>query len=255
MSASMSWPDPIDALEALRTATGAGVRVAVLDSGIEWSHPDLLPLRRGDDLQVVPGDRGAETRPGDGEDPYGHGTAIAGLLLRHAPEIELGSIRVLNPQLRSRVSLICEGARRALDLGYHILHCSFGCRGDFAYLPFFKDWIDRAYIAGSHVVAAASNLDPSAAEWPGHFPTILCTTPGPPRSGEVPASRRGSLVEFLAPGESIDVPWCGGSRKQVTGSSFAAPVVTAALARLLSAFPGLDPLGAKSLMLQIGGKR
>ena len=121
-----------------------------------------------------------------------------------------------------------------------------------AYLPFFKAWLDDAYLRGAHVIAAASNLDPAIPKWPGHFPTVLNTTIGPPRPDQLISARRGTLVEFLAPGENIEVPWNHGGSKLVTGSSFAVPVVAAALARLLSAFPRLDPLAAKSLLLHLG---
>jgi subtilisin family serine protease len=56
------------------------------------------------------------------------------------------------------------------------------------------------------------------------------------------------LVEFAARGQDIEVAWLGGERKRVTGSSFAAPHISALLARLLSGCPSLTPLQAKSLL-------
>jgi hypothetical protein len=63
--------------------------------------------------------------------------------------------------------------------------------------------------------------------------------------------RNGSLVEFAAAGFDIDVPWSGGKRKRVTGSSFAAAHVTGLLARLLGAYPDLHPLEAKALLRRV----
>jgi subtilisin family serine protease len=60
--------------------------------------------------------------------------------------------------------------------------------------------------------------------------------------------RRGHLVEFAANGQDVEVPWLGGHRKKVTGSSFAAPHLTGLLARLLSRTPHLSPLAAKALL-------
>jgi hypothetical protein len=62
--------------------------------------------------------------------------------------------------------------------------------------------------------------------------------------------RPGDLVEFAARGENVDLLWRGGGRKKSSGSSFAAPVATAILARLLSAYPDLSPLAAKELLIR-----
>ena len=60
--------------------------------------------------------------------------------------------------------------------------------------------------------------------------------------------RGGTLVEFVARGVQEELPWMGGSRKLVTGSSYAAPVLAAYTARLLSVVPDLDPLLVKSIL-------
>jgi subtilisin family serine protease len=63
--------------------------------------------------------------------------------------------------------------------------------------------------------------------------------------------RAGSLVEFSARGVDVDVPWCGGATKKVTGSSFAAPQVAAMLACLLSEVPQITPVQAKALFQRL----
>jgi hypothetical protein len=60
--------------------------------------------------------------------------------------------------------------------------------------------------------------------------------------------KSGHLVEFLARGVDITLPWNHHLTKEVTGSSFAAPVLTGLLARLISVFPNLRPLEAKALL-------
>ena len=221
--------------------------VAVLDSGVESSHPALGGAALADDLAVVEEDFQLRVVPGEGVDTYGHGTAVAGIIHQLAPEATLGSFRVLGPHLRSRTMIIREAARLALERGYHILNCSFGC-GREDHVLFYKDWIDEAYIRGRHIVAACNNQDFTKREWPGHFPTVItvnfarCDTP------EVVRRRHGNLVEFEASGQDIAVAWLGGTHKQVTGSSFAAPHVTGLLARLMSGLPTLSPLEAKALL-------
>ncbi len=157
---------------------------------------------------------------------------------------------MLDEHLRSRSLIIREGARLALERGYHILNCSFGCaREDHVLL--FKDWLDEAYVRGRHVVAASNNLDFTRREWPGHFPTVITVQFTHCEQPDALFRQRGQLVEFATRGQDIEVPWLGGTRKQVTGSSFAAPHVAGLLARLLSCFPTLSPLHAKALLLEL----
>ncbi|MGH7969089.1 MAG: S8 family serine peptidase, partial [Limisphaerales bacterium] len=105
-----------------------------------------------------------------------------------------------------------------------------------------------AYIRGRHIVASCNNDDYAKREWPGHFPTVI--TVNFARCAEPTRFfwRRGQLVEFAARGQDVEVAWVGGGRKQVTGSSFAAPHVAGLLARLLSCSPRLTPLHAKALL-------
>jgi len=242
-------PSPEDAIRALREGTGRDVNIAILDSGVELSHPDLAGLTLRDDVVMrVDGGRLLPSE-GRGEDLFGHGTAIAAIIRRIAPETQLGSFRVLDGALRSRTTIISEAVREAMRRKYMILNCSFGSVGAQNVMP-YKEWIDEAYLRRVHVVAACNNADMYQPEWPGHFPTVL-TTNMARTTGELLFFRSDNLVEFAAAGIDVDVPWIGGTRKRVTGSSYATPVVVALLARLLSVFPHLSPLEAKSLFQRV----
>ncbi|HKQ38983.1 MAG TPA: S8 family serine peptidase [Verrucomicrobiae bacterium] len=245
-----NWLTVEQARKYLREGTGRGIRIAVLDSGIEASHPELKGLRIADDLAIVDDGLQLNCVPGRGVDMFGHGTAIASILRQLAPEAQLGSFRVLGEQLRSRTAIIREGVRQALDRGYHILHCSFGCGREDQVLQ-YKDWIDEAYLRGRHIVAACNNYDYLKREWPGHFPSVITVNFARTADPERFYYRAGQLVEFAARGDDLDVPWCGGRRKKVTGSSFAVPHVAGLVARLLSSCPQLPPLEAKALLHQI----
>jgi len=245
-----SWPGLEQARLALREGRGEGVRIAVLDSGIETGHPALAGVAFADDLAVIEENAQLKVIAGQGADTFGHGTAVAGIIHQLAPQATLGSIRVLGAQLRSRSLIIREAARLALERGYHILNCSFGC-GREDHVLFYKDWIDEAYMRGRHIVAACNNLDFTRREWPGHFPTVITVNFTQSESLERIRWRRGSLVEFEARGQDLPVAWLGGGEKLVTGSSFAAPHVTGLLARLLSALPALSPLEAKALLRRL----
>jgi len=236
-----------EARSFLRSGRGGNVKVAVLDSGIETSHPLLRGLDLADDLAIVDQNFQIAAIPGEGRDVYGHGTAIAGIIRELAPEAEIGSFRVLGEHLRSRTLIIREGVRLALERGYHILNCSFGCGREDQVL-FYKDWIDEAYTLGRHIVASCNNEDFMKREWPGHFPSVITVNFTDCTQAEVFFCRLGQLVEFAARGQDIEVAWTQGGRKKVTGSSFAAPHLSALLARILSRSPSLTPLQAKSLL-------
>jgi subtilisin family serine protease len=267
-----TWPTLDEARSFLRNNTGRGVKIAVLDSGIDASHPMLEGLTLADDLAVLDDGLRLKTVEGQGKDVFGHGTAIAGIIRRVAPEAEIGSFRVLGEQLRSRTLIIREGVRLALERGYHILNCSFGC-GREDHVLHYKDWIDEAYLRGRHIVAACNNQDFMKREWPGHFPTVITVNFGAAGTGKSPEDgsrgrsphpaeqvndellyRSGNLVEFIAPGQDIVVAWLAGAIKKVTGSSFAAPHVAGLLARLISGCPALSPLHTKTLLQKLASQ-
>ena len=241
------WLTQEQGTAALRTGRGAGVKVAVIDSGVETSHPWLRGLQLADDLAVVDNGLQLEVEPGGGVDLFGHGTGIAAIIRRLAPEAHIGSFRVLGAGLSSKTAIIREGVRLALERGYQVLNCSFGC-GLEQHLLQYKSWIDEAYLMGVHVVAACNNYDFTKPEWPGYFPSVVTVNFGRDNDEEAFYYRPGHLVEFAARGDDIEVAWKDGGTKKATGSSYAAPHVAGLLARLLSVHPGLPPLQAKALL-------
>jgi subtilisin family serine protease len=244
------WITPDEAAAAIRRGRGRGVRIAVLDSGIEASHPALDGLELVDDIAIVADGNKLAVVPGHGRDLFGHGTAVAGIIRRAAPEAGIGSIRVLGESLSSRTAIILEGARQAIDRGYHILNCSLGC-GIPEHVLKYKTWVDEAYLQGVHVVAACNNTDFGRPEWPGFFTSVLTVNMARAEDRPEIFYKPGHLVQFAARGVNVEVPWAGGGMKKVTGSSFAAPRVSGLLACLLSEVPDLDPDEAKALFRRL----
>jgi len=245
-----SWITPEQAKRWIREGQGDGIRIAILDSGVECAHPRLQEIQLVDDIAVVDDGLRINIESGDGKDLYGHGSAVADVIRRVAPKAQIGSIRVLSERLSSRSVIIREGVRQALDRGYHILNCSFGCRGEERFVLQYKDWLDEAYLKGRHVVAACSNQNYLTPEWPSHFSSVISVNMARTKD-EYFFFREGGLVEFAAMGEAVEVAWRGGARKLVTGSSYAAPRVAAWLARLLSKSGPLSPLVAKAAMQRV----
>ena len=244
------WIDLDQALDAIKNGTGKGVKVAVLDSGVEVSHPDLGGIALVDDLAVVVQGHKLGLISGEGQDVFGHGTAVAGIIHALTPQAEIGSIRVLGSDNSSRTIIIHRAAQEALDRGYQILNCSFGCALQGEILR-YKSWVDEAYLKGVHVVAACNNEDFNKPEWPAFFPSVVAVNMARTDDDAIFYYSRGSLIEFAADGVEVSVPWQGGAKKVVSGSSFAAPRLAALLARLLSVYPDITPLQAKAILHRI----
>jgi subtilisin family serine protease len=240
------WVDPEEVALLVTRGTGQGVRVAVVDSGIEWSHPRLAGADAADDLAIVSDDTTLTTEPGQQRDVFGHGTAVAAIIHDLAPEATIGSFRALDGNCGSKSAIICEAVRQALELDYHIINCCFGCGARDQVLQ-YKTWVDAAYLKGVHIVSACNNDDFTRPEWPAHFPSVIAVNMACTDDPNAFWYRHGNLVEFAARGVDVEVAWNQGRTKRVTGSSFAAPVVTGLLARLLSERPRLSPLEAKAL--------
>lgn len=240
------WLNPQEASALLNEGTGRSVKVAVIDSGVETTHPKLADLVLADDLAVASDGLQLVTKPGEGKDVFGHGTAVASIIHEMAPEALIGSFRVLDGTCSSKSAIICEGVRQALDRGYHIINCSFGC-AVLDQIHQYKAWVDEAYLKGAHVVAACNNVDFTRPEWPAYFASVIAVNMA--RTGESNSFwyKRGNLVEFAARGVNVDVAWKDGSIKNVMGSSFAAPRLAGMLARLLSQTPELSPTEVKAL--------
>ncbi len=234
------WPGLEEVREAARSGTGEGVRVAVIDSGVEAGHPRLAKLRLRDSVGFEEVDGTVRTIDGAGHDTYGHGTAVAGIVHEIAPFAEIGSFRVIDARSTSRTHLICAGVREALARGYHVLNCSFGCRGQAKFILPYKEWADTAWLRGVHVVAACSNLDSSETEWPSHFASVIGVDLAETDTDDL-YFRRDHLVGYSARGENVEVAWIGGGIQRQTGTSFAAPRVAGIAARILSVFPEMRP--------------
>ena len=245
-----AWISLEEATRALSEGDGSGVSVAVMDSGIQTSHPQLNGLSLRDDIAVVPQGHKLAVIPGNGLDVFGHGTAVAGIILSLAPKCQLGNFRVLGIANTSKTELIQRAAQEALDRGYKVLNCSFGCAVQQQVLR-YKSWVDEAYLKGAHIVAACNNQDFRVPEWPAYFPSVVAVNMMQTDDDQIFYYQRGTLVEFAAKGVNVKVPWLGSREKLVTGSSFAAPRLAALLARLLSVYPEIAPIQAKAILHKI----
>ena len=229
-------------------SSGEGVRVAVVDSGIDAAHPDLD--RRVDiDAGVVvaletAGDEVVVT-PGPHDDAFGHGTACAGIIHGLAPEASIASVRVLGEGLGGKAKAFLAGLGWAVEQGFDIINLSLGTsRRDWALA--FYEVCDAAYFNGCFVVTAANNMArPSFPSLYASVASVACNLSHDPfrfhYNPEPP-------TEFLARGIDVEVSWRGGGRVAGTGNSYAAPHIAGLAALVKSKHPDLRPFQLKTVL-------
>lgn len=236
--------------QALQEGTGRGVSVAILDTGVDATHPDL-----GDCIkacyEVQPGRRG-QCVPTESGDAIGHGTACAGIIHELAPEAELHSVRIIPRGATGSIDQLIGGLEWAIENDMDVINISAGtCQRDA--VQRLQPLVDRAYFRGQLVVAAAHNR--GEVSYPGHFASVLAVDF---TSFPEPTDFHFLLkqpIEISARGIYVKAPSPKGGHRLYTGTSFACPHVSALAARLRSQMPGLTPFQLKSLLWFLRGNR
>ncbi len=230
--------------EAWGGATGRGVRVAVIDSGIEVTHPAVGGMVRGG-VTVVEHDGEISFDEAPHGDAYGHGTACAGIVHSLAPEAELYSVRVLGPTLRGTGTAFSAGLRWAIEHDMQVLNLSLGST-KYDFFAVLHELADAGYFRNTVLVTAANNFPQPS--YPSTYAAVISVA----RSAETDPFRffynPSPPVEFGAPGIDVHVAWLNGSYLKSTGNSFAAPHITGIVARILGKHPGLAPFHVKTIL-------
>lgn len=228
--------------------TGRGVRVAVVDSGIDTEHPDLKGKVK-ESVEAVTEDGKIEFRPSTSGDQAGHGTACAGIIASIAPDVDLYSVKVLGPKASGSGDMFLVGLDYAIKQKFRVINLSLGTTKRDFFAP-LHDLLDRAYQAGCIVVSAANNLPyPS---YPSIFSSSVVSVVK--RAGGDPFNfgyRYGQVIELVAPGVEVTTSWPGGGYRQLTGNSFACPYVVGIIALLVEAYPNLTPFQVKSVLYTV----
>jgi subtilisin len=228
--------------------TGRGVRVAVVDSGIDTEHPDLKGKVK-ESVEAVAEDGRIDFRPSTSGDQAGHGTACAGIIASVAPDVELYSVKVLGPKASGSGDMFLVGLDYAIKQKFQVINLSLGTTKREFFAP-LHELLDRAYQSGCIVVSAANNLPyPS---YPSIFSSSVVSVVK--RSGGDPFNfgyRYGQVIELVAPGVEVSTTWPGGGYRQLTGNSFACPYVVGIIALIKEAYPNLTPFQIKSVLYTI----
>lgn len=232
---------------ALAVGDGAGVRVAILDSGVDEELDEFKDGLTSYEIEMSGGK--SECVETKGVDELGHGTACAWIIRSLAPKAELHSIKILGGEARGTSAELALGLRWAIDNGMDVVNISAGVRG-----PRSKDVLsaeaDRALFEGVTVVAAAHNH--GLAAYPANLSSVLTVTYDNFKDTRRFRYHTKQAVELEAHGVYVETPKPGGGTRSYTGTSFACPHVSGFVAQLLSVFPDLQPFEVRTLLYQIG---
>jgi subtilisin family serine protease len=273
--ASQWAPQAINLAAAHAMTTGQGVRVAVLDTGIDLLHPVLAPrLARSAggallgrdfvDNDADPSEVGSTADAG-----FGHGTHVAGLVALAAPSARLMPVRVLDPKGRGNIWVLAEALGWAVDPdgnpstddGAHVINLSLSTSkptqlirtvselADCSFDDDDDDFVDPGFDADkarcaqrfSAVVTAAAGNGGSETEvqYPAGEDVKGLLSVGASAPGSVVAdlSNRGSWVKLAAPGETVVSTVPGGGWGVWSGTSMASPLAAGVAALVLSSLP------------------
>lgn len=264
----MEWHlEAIHAPEAWKTAQGEGVLVAVIDTGIDPTHPEFSHCLTGAET-VIP--ESAYREGGYFRSDYqgpvdhlGHGTHIAGLIAARAdgsgssgaaPLCRIFSIKALESdgvRGNGKTSWVVAAIGRAVDAGADIINMSIG--GAMQENDLLWEAIRRANEAGVLVVCAAGNTGTSAKCYPAAYPETLAVSAVRRQADAcviASYSNYGDWIDLCAPGSNLYGPTLEGEYNIMTGTSMACPLVSAGAALLLSRDPLLTPRQLQQLLLE-----
>ena len=236
-------PEKLRLLAAHRVVTGNGIPIAVIDSEIDASHPDLSGTiaNRYDATGVE-------------DSPHAHGTGMAGAIVSHrkllgiAPGARIIAIRAFSPRASNTESTtyhILRGIDHAVTNNVRIINMSFAGPRD----PSIERALKAAYDKGVVLIAAAGNAGPRApALYPAADPNVIAVTATDVDDRLFAGANRGNHVAISAPGVDILVPAPAGEYQVTTGTSVATAHVSGVVALMLERNAKLTPAEVRRIL-------
>ncbi len=229
-------------------ATGSGVTVAVLDSGVDAAHP-LLAGRLAPGRDFVDGDsdptdeRTHADTDGDGlvDEQFGHGTFVASLVLTVAPDARVLPVRVLDANGRGTAARVAAGIQWAVDHGAHVVNLSLEISTDAALV---RAAVEYAGARDVVVVAGAGNTGSGSVAFPADLGEALSVGATDADGVLAGFSSYGKRLGLVAPGVDLvgayPLSATPAGTARWSGTSFAAPLVAGTVALVRSRYPALS---------------
>ena len=241
-------------LDALAAKSPRPVDVAILDSGIDATHPDLVG-RVAEAFHFRPeGDDVARTEvaANTNNDTYGHGTGVASLVARFAPQARLFDLRVLEPGNKGVAACVIAGLRFAIERKWRVINLSLAVAEKFN--PQLIPLCDRAYVQNQILIASKRNFPFPDPGFPAAYASTIGIEIGRFESPFHLVFNGDDPIEFTALGENLTIANVGGGYTTKSGTSFATPVVSGLVATLIGLYPELRPFEIKTLLKHYAGE-
>jgi subtilisin family serine protease len=223
----------IGAYSALERASGAGISIGIIDTGCDYTHPEIsrrFGMEKGYDFVE---------NSGKPFDKNGHGTHVAGTAAGAfsgiARNSRLYAIRVLDSEGSGSEADVMKGIEWALKSRIDVVNMSLGSS---EYSEAFKEMCYYACSRGMIVCAAAGNDGEPIYNYPASFEPVLSVAAVDKRNKHAYFSNTNGLIDISAPGVDIVSCWPGSGYRMLSGTSMAAPHVSGCVALALSAGVG-----------------
>jgi thermitase len=235
--------------EAWNLTTGSpSAVVAVLDTGVDTHHPDLIH-------RIVDGYDVVHRQTGNPEDDHGHGTQMAGII---AGEGQNGigisgvnwngrvmPVKVLDASGAGSAADVAEGLIYAAEHGAWVINMSFG---SYSYSELLNDAIQYAHQRNVVLVAGAGNDNTDVPAYPAAYENVLAVTATGPEDQKWPQANFGNHVALAAPGIGILTTGNDGGYLYGTGTSHAAAMVSGVAALLRAKDAGYSNVQIEKLL-------
>jgi subtilisin family serine protease len=240
--------EDLDRAWAWGGSDGSGVRVAIVDSGIEADHPVVAGAVSAGVGVALDFDAEHHVRIAEDDpivDMYGHGTACAGIIHKLAPGAELYSVRVLGRNLTGKALQFAGGLRWAIENEMDVINLSLSTSRQ-EYYALFHKLTDQAYFKNVMLVSAANNNP--VPSYPSLYSSVISVAAHEGRDPMEYYYNPSPPVEFGAPGINLKVAWLNGGFSTISGNSFAAPHIAALVALIRAKHPDLTPFQIKTVL-------
>ena len=259
----------VHAYQAWDITRGAGsVVVAVLDTGIDWRHPDLAPNMWNDSLgnhgyNYVDNNRNVLDDNTNSYDEAGnwipdtytyHGTHVAGVVgavtdnglgIAGMAQVKLMAVKVMNDSGEGTDTYVASGIRWAVENGADVITMSLGVDGMSSAL---SSAVNYASNNGVVMVAASGNSGSSVVSYPAAYPKVIAVGAVDNSARKASFSNYGDGLDVMAPGVQIYSTQAGATYQYLSGTSTAAPFVAGVAALMLTVNPSLTPMQIGSII-------
>ncbi|NLZ54989.1 MAG: S8 family peptidase [Thermoanaerobacteraceae bacterium] len=224
---------------------GKGVRVGIIDTGVDPNHPDLK-----DNVKMA----GWVLDCQNIIDDNGHGSHVAGTIaaldndigvVGVAPKVEIYAVKAFTKSGRGNVSDVIEGLNWCVKNKVQVINMSFGFKDSKALEKAIKEVYKRNIVL---VAAAGNSGGNNSVMYPAGYPEVIAVAASNSDDKVAWFSSGGEQVDVIAPGVGILSTYKNGGYKSMSGTSMACPHVTAACALILSK-SNLDPKGVKEVLI------